>query len=624
MADQPTTAAAETAPKAEQTSTSPAEVKATTDDAPADGVTAESKGEAAAEPSEAVKSNIDEPRKPEPKAEDPASEKADNAEEKDEAKEDVKAEGDAGENTTAGVNGAAPKSNGKRKSTGGVPEHKTKKLNKKKSMPALHLSAKPGEYWWARMKGYSSWPVIICDEEMLPEVLLNKRPVSAIRPDGTYREDFADGGKNVRDRRYPVMFLGSNEFAWQPNTDLWELDMEDVQRQVAAEEQGKKSKALWEAWKVTAENHDLAYYKSLLMDHEKAVAQDAEERAQKEAEKAAKEAEKAERVAEKATKAAKKEKRKSKAGAADEDVNTDEAAETETPAKKASKKRKKDADSEADTPNPAKTPKTKLKVNGPKTPAETSTPKTKKTPASKAKASKKADSGSETPKVEEVLTPAQQHEKRSKAILYLRHRLQKGFLTREQVPKEEEMQQMFEYFNQLDGYRDLEVSIIRETKINKVLKAIIKLDSIPKDEVYNFKKRSSELLAVWNKSMSEANAGSEAPVKTNGVESKNENKEAAKNEKDDSEQATPAAEPAKAEPAKDSDAMDEDKPKAEEAPKDVEMKDVEDSPAAAPADAESKEGEKSDVAMEDAKPAEAAADTTEGETKSAGEASAAA
>lgn len=53
MADQPTTAAAETAPKAEQTSTSPAEVKATTDDAPADGVTAESKGEAAAEPSEA-------------------------------------------------------------------------------------------------------------------------------------------------------------------------------------------------------------------------------------------------------------------------------------------------------------------------------------------------------------------------------------------------------------------------------------------------------------------------------------------------------------------------------------------------------------------------------------------
>lgn len=40
-----------------------------------------------------MKSNIDEPTKPEPKAEDPASEKADNAEEKDEVKEDVKAEG---------------------------------------------------------------------------------------------------------------------------------------------------------------------------------------------------------------------------------------------------------------------------------------------------------------------------------------------------------------------------------------------------------------------------------------------------------------------------------------------------------------------------------------------------
>jgi hypothetical protein len=61
------------------------------------------------------------------------------------------------------------------------------------------------------MKGYKPWPSIICDEEMLPESLLMKRPVSAMRPDGTYREDFMEGGKSVRDRRYPVMFLGTNE-----------------------------------------------------------------------------------------------------------------------------------------------------------------------------------------------------------------------------------------------------------------------------------------------------------------------------------------------------------------------------------------------------------------------------
>ena len=61
------------------------------------------------------------------------------------------------------------------------------------------------------MKGYPPWPSIICDEEMLPVSLLSKRPVSAMRPDGSYREDFREGGKNLRDRRYPVMFLGTNE-----------------------------------------------------------------------------------------------------------------------------------------------------------------------------------------------------------------------------------------------------------------------------------------------------------------------------------------------------------------------------------------------------------------------------
>lgn len=115
----------------------------------------------------------------------------------------------------ADVEGAAteatPAKNGKRKSTGGVPEHKSKKLNKKKSMAQLNLEAKPGDYYWARLKGFPPWPAIVCAEDMLPETLLGTRPVSTLRPDGTYREDFAEGGKNVRDRTYPIMFLATNE-----------------------------------------------------------------------------------------------------------------------------------------------------------------------------------------------------------------------------------------------------------------------------------------------------------------------------------------------------------------------------------------------------------------------------
>lgn len=109
------------------------------------------------------------------------------------------------------TNGAAA-SKPKRKSTGGVPEHKSKTLKKKQSKTKMtNLDAKPGEYYLARLKSYPPWPSVICDEEMLPEVLLKSRPRAAKKDDGTYYEDYADGGKNVTQRSFPVMFLHTNE-----------------------------------------------------------------------------------------------------------------------------------------------------------------------------------------------------------------------------------------------------------------------------------------------------------------------------------------------------------------------------------------------------------------------------
>lgn len=100
---------------------------------------------------------------------------------------------------------------GKRKSTGGVPEHKKKQLNKKKSMASLITNAQPGDYYFAKFKGYAPWPSIICDESMLPETLLATRPVSTENSQGELREDYKEGGKNAKDRTYPVMFLETNE-----------------------------------------------------------------------------------------------------------------------------------------------------------------------------------------------------------------------------------------------------------------------------------------------------------------------------------------------------------------------------------------------------------------------------
>lgn len=104
------------------------------------------------------------------------------------------------------------KSSSRRKSAAGDGS-KSKKLNKKasKANMNLHTDAKPGDHYFIKLKGFPQWPCIICDEDMLPQALLKSRPVSAARADGSYREDFADGGKQENNRTFPIMYLATNE-----------------------------------------------------------------------------------------------------------------------------------------------------------------------------------------------------------------------------------------------------------------------------------------------------------------------------------------------------------------------------------------------------------------------------
>jgi hypothetical protein len=134
-------------------------------------------------------------------------------------------------------------------------------------------------------------------------------------------------------------------------------------------------------------------------------------------------------------------------------------------------------------------------------------------------------------------------------VLFLRHKLQKGFLSRDQAPQESEMATMSNFITKLENYGDLEVSIIRSTKINKVLKALIKLNTIPKDEEFNFKGRSVDLLGRWNKALgaestADYHAGPSGMDKdehptTNGIHK--DDKESSEEKKDAS---TPAADAA--------------------------------------------------------------------------------
>lgn len=408
---------------------------------------------------------------------------------------------ETGDTQGAESSSAIPPTNGtpapsKRASTGGssrkkssaVPEHKSKKLNKKKSRPLTNLNAQPGEYYIARMKGHPPWPSVICDEDMLPSSLLTTRPVTASLADGTFkRADYADGGKRAHERTFPIMFLHTNEFAWIPNTELTPLDVESENTKNPIEK--GKSKTLLAAYGKAAENNDLAHFKTMLADHQKAIEIDEEIKEEKAASKT------------------KKSSRKSGDAAPAADDADEMELDDETAAEKPkSKKRKKD-DSDDGDEKPAKTPKTatKLKLTTPKTPAaEPSTKKKTAKPKTKATVTK---SGSEeetvTPKAEEKPpTPAQIKEMKEKKVLYYRHKLQRGFLSRDTMPKEDEMKSMSDFLSELETYPDLEGSIIRTTKIHKVLRQMLKLPSIPLDEEFHFKTRSVDLLAKWNETLS--------------------------------------------------------------------------------------------------------------------------
>lgn len=193
-----------------------------------------------------------------------------------------------------------------------------------------------------------------------------------------------------------------------PNTELTPLDVESV---TAPLEKGK-SKLLLAAYEKAAEQHDLKYFKEMLVDHQKAIQEDQEAQAEKEAKKA------------------NKAKRKSTITAAAPVVDADamDIDEEATTPKPKSKKRKKDHEDDAadekvrslmsnfrhfsHNMQPAKTPKTgtKLKLSTPKTPAaepsaKKKTAKAKPKPAPKTNTSE--DEAATTPKTgQPPLTPA--------------------------------------------------------------------------------------------------------------------------------------------------------------------------------------------------------------------------
>ena len=128
-------------------------------------------------------------------------------------------------------------------------------------------------------------------------------------------------------------------------------------------------------------------------------------------------------------------------------------------------------------------------------------------------------------------------------VYYLRHKLQKGLFPKEQPIKTEDMPAMADFFTKLEEFTEMDASILRATRIHKLPKAIMRLETIPREDDFNFKSRSQGLLEKWNKILADAPAGDEASTGVNGAEEA-KGKNDAKTGANGTEKAAPKATPA--------------------------------------------------------------------------------
>lgn len=199
------------------------------------------------------------------------------------------------------------------------------------------------------------------------------------------------------------------------------------------------------------------------------------------------------------------------------------------------------------------------------------------------------------------------------AVLYIRHKLQKGFISRDSPPNAEEMSAMSNYISKLESYGDLEVAIIRVTKINKVLKMIVKLNSLPRDEELQIRQRAMTLLSKWRHDLEdvptpgdnkEGKAKANGHAKEDSVDTPTKEEEKKLNEESNEHLDEPMPDVDAAEKPKDP----EEKPKEADAPKEGEAKEEEKAEKA-----EEKPEEKPEEKKTEDKPEERTEEKTETE-----------
>lgn len=303
----------------------------------------------------------------------------------------------------------------------------------------------PGTVVLAKVKGFPAWPGMVVPEDVLPASVLNAKP-----------------RKNRQ--MWPVRFFIDTSHTWAYRNDLKPLGVEEAAKFLKATTRGRKDKSLHAAYKVASEPPTLDEFVEQVYGH--GEDEELEEEEEEEEELEEKPPAKKRKTVAKAAPAS-----KSKASAVKEAIKEAKKKSGQPVAKDSGKGDAKETAGGAKGGAGAK---------------------------ADAKAGSKSASASPALSSKPKSSPAPKRSDKEGKVLVIRHKLQRGLLSGS-VPDDSELPGLSQYLTRLEEFEGLETSIIRQTKINKVLKGIVKLESVPKDEEYGFKERSLKLLTAWNK-----------------------------------------------------------------------------------------------------------------------------
>ncbi|EPQ29372.1 uncharacterized protein PFL1_03127 [Pseudozyma flocculosa PF-1] len=133
-----------------------------------------------------------------------------------------------------------------------------------------------------------------------------------------------------------------------------------------------------------------------------------------------------------------------------------------------------------------------------------------------------------------------------KMVKEWRHKLQRAFLTAKDGLQGEDMPANDETFKLVEAYDDMTLDQLKHSKIGKVMKKIVQLDEIPRDDEFHFKERAEALYNKWQATISRQSEGETKDIPSQDAPAQDEAPAEDKPEPDTTAESTKAEEDVKA------------------------------------------------------------------------------